>query len=270
MNASRKSCATSSSAAAVTEPLPELVAHRGSLLRYPENTWLGLEAALKAGACWLEFDIQMCADGRFVLLHDADFNRTAKHPASLFTCTASETQRISVHEPERFGEAFAPLPPPLLDDVLDRLAAFPACRAMVEIKQESLQRWGLAKVMDSLLEVLQPAHARCVLISYSREALLYARQRSDINTGWVLQRYDETHRDQALELQPEFLICNQDKIGQQQELWPGSWQWMLYDIVEPQLALDWAKRGATLIETADIGAMLAHPVLARRACRHGL
>jgi glycerophosphoryl diester phosphodiesterase len=65
----------------VTEPLPELVAHRGSLLRYPENTWLGLEAALKAGACWLEFDIQMCADGRFVLLHDADFNRTAKHPA---------------------------------------------------------------------------------------------------------------------------------------------------------------------------------------------
>ena len=253
----------------MAEPLPQLVAHRGSLLRYPENTWLGLEAALKAGACWLEFDIQMCADRRFVLLHDADFNRTANHRVSLFTCTAGDTQSISVHEPERFGTVFAPLPPPLLDDVLGRLAAFPAARAMIEIKHESLQHWGLARVMDSLLELLEPARAHCVLISYSREALRYAMQNSGIDTGWVLQRYDQTHWEQAQELEPEFLICNQDKIGQQQELWPGSWQWMLYDIVEPQLALDWARRGAALIETADIGAMLAHPALARRACRHG-
>jgi len=253
----------------VAEPLPQLVAHRGSLLHYPENTWLGLEAALKAGACWLEFDIQMCADRRFVLLHDADFSRTANHRVSLFTCTAGDTQSISVHEPERFGTVFAPLPPPLLDDVLGRLAAFPAARAMIEIKHESLQHWGLARVMDSLLELLEPARAHCVLISYSREALRYAMQNSGIDTGWVLQRYDQTHWEQAQELEPEFLICNQDKIGQQQELWPGSWQWMLYDIVEPQLALDWARRGAALIETADIGAMLAHPALARRACRHG-
>jgi glycerophosphoryl diester phosphodiesterase len=254
----------------VTEPLPQLVAHRGSLRRYPENTWLGLEAALRAGACWLEFDVQMCADGRFVLLHDADFSRTANHPLSLFACTASDTQSISVHEPQRFGTAFAPLPPPLLDAVLGRLAEFPTARSMVEIKHESLQHWGLTRVMDSLLELLEPAHAQCVLISYSREALHYAARNSDIATGWVLRRYDQMHREQALELQPEFLICNHDKIGQQQELWPGSWQWMLYDIVEPQLALDWARRGAALIETADIRAMLAHPGLARGACRHGL
>ena len=57
--------------------IPALVAQRGYMHTYPENTWLGLEAALKAGACWIEFDLQMCADGRFVLLHDADFKRTA-------------------------------------------------------------------------------------------------------------------------------------------------------------------------------------------------
>jgi len=254
----------------MTEPLPQLVAHRGFLRRCPENTWLGLEAALKAGACWLEFDIQMCADGRFVLLHDADFSRTANRPLSLFTCTASQTQQISVHEPQRFGPAFAPLAPPLLDEVLQRLAAFPACRAMVEIKQESLQHWGLGKVMDALLRALEPFHAGCVLISYSREALRYARQHSAIDIGWVLQRYDDTHRAEAQALRPEFLICNQDKIAAQQALWPGNWQWMLYDIEQPQLALDWASRGASLIETADIGAMLEHPVLAQRACRHGL
>ena len=104
--------------------------------------------------------------------------------------------------------------------------------------------WEEVLARDSLLELLEPARAQCVLISYSREALHYAARNSDIATGWVLRRYDQMHREQALELQPEFLICNHDKIGQQQELWPGSWQWMLYDIVEPQLALDWARRGA--------------------------
>ena len=52
--------------------IPQLVGHRGYMAHYPENTWLGLEAALNAGACWLEFDVQMCAGGHFVLLHDSD------------------------------------------------------------------------------------------------------------------------------------------------------------------------------------------------------
>jgi hypothetical protein len=43
---------------------------------------------------------------------------------------------------------------------------------------------------------------------------------------------------------------------------------MLYDIMDPGTALDWAQRGAALIETADIGKMLQHPVLGRRACQH--
>ena len=254
----------------MTEAPPQLVAHRGFLLRYPENTWLGLQQALDAGACWLEFDIQMCADGQFVLLHDGDFSRTADQAVSLFECTASDTQRISVHEPQRFGQTFAPLPPPLLEAVLQRLAGYPDCRAMVEIKQESLQHWGLTRVMDALLQALEPYRPGCVLISYSEQALVHARRNSDIDIGWVLQRYDEEHRRTAQTLRPDFLICNQDKIPEQQAPWPGPWQWMLYDIVQPQQALQWAGRGVHLIETADIGAMLAHPALAQRACRHGV
>jgi glycerophosphoryl diester phosphodiesterase len=249
--------------------LPQLVAHRGFLSRYPENTWIGLEAALKAGACWLEFDVQMCADNRFVLLHDADFRRTAHQNTVLFDGTSRDAQRISVHEPQRFGQGFAPLAPPLLDQVLHGLAAFPACRAMVEIKQESLQQWGLNRVMDALLQTLTPFTAGCVLISYSRDALAYAARHSDIHTGWVLRGYDAAHRQAAQQLRPGYLICNHRKITPPQQLWPGRWQWMLYDIVEPQLALDWASRGAALIETADIGGMLADPVLAATGCRHG-
>jgi len=250
--------------------IPRLVAHRGYMQTCPENTWQGLEAALKAGACWIEFDLQMCVDGRFVLLHDADFNRTANTPASVFNINTEQLMDISVHEPARLGERYAPLPVSDLDTVLLKLAAFPNARAMVEIKQESLERWGLERVMDALLEKLSPCRSQCALISYSHQALSYARERDSIDIGWVLDVYDEEHFRRANQLNPQFLICNERKIPQQETPWAGTWQWMLYDISDPARALQWATRGIELIETRAIGTMLQDPILARKACPHGI
>jgi glycerophosphoryl diester phosphodiesterase len=252
------------------EHIPRLVAHRGYMQTCPENTWQGLEAALKAGACWIEFDLQMCADGRFVLLHDADFKRTANTPASVFNINKEQLMDISVHEPARLGERYAPLPVSDLDTVLLKLAAFPNARAMVEIKQESLERWGLERVMDALLVKLSHCHSQCVLISYSHQALSYARTRDSIDIGWVLDVYDEEHFRRANQLNPQYLICNERKIPQQETPWAGTWQWMLYDISDPARALQWATRGIELIETRAIGTMLQDPILARKACPHGI
>ena len=252
------------------EHIPRLVAHRGYTHAYPENTWLGLEAALKAGACWIEFDLQMCADGRFVLLHDTDFKRTADTPVCVFNINTEQLMDISVHEPARLGDRYAPQPVSDLDTVLLKLSAFPKARAMVEIKQESLAQWGLERVMDALLEKLKPFHSQCVLISYSHQALSYARQRDSIDIGWVLDAYDQELFNLANQLNPQFLICNERKIPQQQTPWPGTWQWMLYDISDPALALQWAARGIELIETRAIGSMLQDPALARKACPHAI
>jgi len=150
----------------VNEPLiPQLVAHRGYMQRYPENSWVGLSAALAAGACWLEFDVQLCRDGRFVLLHDDNFTRTAGVDTSVFDIDGAGIS-VSVHEPQRFETRFEPTPVATLDDVLQRLAAWPAVRAMVEIKQESIDRRGLDPVMEKLLAQLvackTPVHADLV------------------------------------------------------------------------------------------------------------
>ena len=250
--------------------IPRLVAHRGYMQHYPENTWLGLQAALKSGACWIEFDVQMCADGRFILLHDVDFERTAGTAVSVFDIDNRQLDTISVHEPARLGERYAPLPVCDLDTVLGKLPAFPGARAMVEIKQESLEQWGLARVMDALLEKLEPHLNQCVLISYSHRALSYAAQRSSIDIGWVLDVYDRANLQQAELLDPQFLICNERKVPQGQIPRSGNWKWMLYDISDPALALQWAARGVELIETRAIGAMLQHPVLARKACTYAI
>jgi glycerophosphoryl diester phosphodiesterase len=190
---------------------------------------------------------------------------------SVFDASSHELRELSVHEPQRFANRFAPLRAPFLDEILPRLSVFPACRAMVEIKHESLAHWGVAEIMDRLLDALEPYATGCLLISYRQDALDYARRHtSGLEVGWVLRRYDEAHLKRAETLAPEVLVCNQDKIPEAVTLRAGRWRWMLYDIVDPQLALDWAGRGASLIETADIGAMLRHPALARKGCSHGL
>lgn len=238
--------------------------------RFPENSWLGLEAALKAGACWIEFDVQMCGDGTFILLHDDNFERTATRRQSVFDTGKQQIKTISVHEPKRFGNTYSPTGVPTLETVLENISVFPDARAMVEIKQASLDHWGMGKVMDALLQMLSPLQRQCVLISYSLQALNYAKKHSSLDTGWVLSLYDRQHLNQARLLEPRFLICNQRKIPPTEIPWPGPWCWMLYDINDPQVALRWASRGVDLIESRDIGTMLKHPELSREACPHDL
>ena len=42
--------------------IPELVAHRGYPQHYPENTLIGIEAAITAGARFIDVDVQLSAD----------------------------------------------------------------------------------------------------------------------------------------------------------------------------------------------------------------
>ncbi|VAW77462.1 hypothetical protein MNBD_GAMMA15-2173 [hydrothermal vent metagenome] len=253
-----------------TDNIPQLVAHRGDMRQHPENSWPALRAAVEAGACWLEFDVQMCADGKFVLLHDADFQRTAGNTQCVFELDAESCRNISVHYPDTFADRFNPAPTPLLDEVLEWLSTLPGVRAMVEIKSESLEHFGREVVMRALLEALSKYHAQCVLISFDEIALQFSAKHTSLEIGWVVYQYDDAHRQRAEHLKPHYLICNQRKIPQGEPLWPGDWRWMLYDILEPEQALDWAQQGIDLIETGDITRLLKHPLLAKRSCRYGL
>lgn len=234
-----------------------LVAHRGYMEAYPENSWRGIQAALDLGATWVEFDIQMYAPGRFVLLHDMDFNRTASRPLSLLEITEQQLEQISIHEPLRLGGEHGPEPVPWLHEVLPHLADYPAARVMVEIKEESLHHWGMAPVMQSLLAILDRFSTQCVLISFSYAALNFARENSNLEIGWVLRQYDQFNIDRASVLKPEYLICNHTKLPKTNQLASGPWIWMIYDITDATLARHWIGRGIDLIETRDIGKLIA-------------
>jgi glycerophosphoryl diester phosphodiesterase len=232
------------------------VAHRGYMELYPENCWSGLEAALKLGAKWIECDIQMATPGHFILLHDADFQRTAGESLSAFGMSTDQMMRLSVHEPDRLGAQFYPEPVISLTELIDRLSYYPEARAMVEIKEESIVHWGLEAVMKPLLAQLESAKKQCVLISFSVEALEFAKKQSDLELGLVLRHYDEASIETAQTLSPAFVICNYNKLPTNTPPTDGPWQWMLYDITDPVLVERWIKLGIDLIETRDIGLLL--------------
>lgn len=246
--------------------IPKLVAHRGFMENYPENSLPGIEAALNCGACMVEFDVQMCADRELVLLHDSELNRTAGFNSTVFDLSLQDLSGVSVHEPLRLGNKYSDIAIPTLVQAMELISQYPGATAFVEIKQESLEHWGMETVIDELLQVLKPYKQQCVIISYSLNALQYIKRNSRFSVGWVLTSFDMVHYQLAEQLEPEYLICNYTKIPDDREPWNGAWRWVLYDISIPEQAMYWASRGVELIETRDIGAMLEHEDLHELAC----
>ncbi len=242
--------------------IPQLVAHRGLMASYPENTLIALESALKCGAPYIELDVQCTADGKLVVFHDTELSRTTGVEGNLFEMSFDELKNIRAHEPERFSLAFFSQHIPLLDDIVVLLQQYPSASAFIEIKEESLQKYGTDNIMPDLLTTLDPVRSQCIIISYDRSAIEYTKKHSDFHTGWILHTYDDISHAHAKTLKPDYLIANHRKIPTNSDPWPGDWQWMVYDITDPELALHYASHNIPLIETRDVRRMLEHPVLA--------
>jgi len=242
--------------------IPYLVAHRGLMESFPENTLISLESALLSGAAYIEFDVQCTADGQLVVFHDTELLRTTGIQGNLFEMSYDELKNIRAHEPERFSMAFFNQHIPLLSDVVQLLQSHPRATAFVEIKEETLEQYGTGQIMPDLIRALDIIQSQCVIISYDESAIEYTKNHSDFLTGWVLHKYDNASHARAKKLMPDYLIINHRKIPKNSDPWPGNWQWMVYDITDPELALHYASHNIPLIETRDVSSMLEHPVLA--------
>jgi glycerophosphoryl diester phosphodiesterase len=241
---------------------PELIAHRGYQLHYPENTVPAIEAALYAGAHHVEFDVQLTADLVPVVCHDATLERTAKLPISILDTRADALKNVSAHEPARLGSRFANTPVPTLAEICGLLARWPEVTGFVEIKTESTERHGIETVVERVLAELQPRAQQFRVISFDADTLRVARRQGAHGIGWVIGRWNEDARVNAERLSPDYLFCNYRKLPEPPApLWPGPWRWALYDVTDPALALTLAARGAELICTFAIGEMLADPRL---------
>ena len=229
--------------------LIHLVAHRGNAREFPENTIPAFASALGLGARFLELDVQLSADGVPMVIHDPELQRTTGQPGSVFDLRCEELAQLEACEPERFGERFRGTRIPQLTDVLNLLDGRPEVTLFVEIKRESLVRFGHDQVVSRVVNTLRPARAQCVVISFDLAAIHRARQLGGLPIGWVLNDYDAHSRLKYEALQPEFLFVDHEQLPPKGALWRGPWRWVVYEVESLALALALAGRGANYIET---------------------
>jgi len=187
-----------------------------------------------------------------VVIHDQQLTRTAGVPGNVFDLNASELTQIEVAEIARLGERYRGTRISLLSDVLALLEGHPEVTIFVEIKRESLSHFSHDLVVSSVVEVLRPWRAQCVVISFDLAAIYRARQLGDVQIGWVLREYDAHSQLKCEALQPEYLFCDQLALPATGALWRGPWRWVIYEVESLPAALALAERGANYIETMAV------------------
>ena len=237
-----------------------LIAHRGEPETWPENSYVGFEAVLRAGAAYIETDVQMTADGVAVLSHDPSLHKITGLARSIADMDYQEIRALSAGYPERFGEQYKDLGITRLDELVALLKQWPQARAFIEIKHASITAFGVDRVVDTILTVLEEVVGQVIIIGFDYEALVYTRERCDLPIGWVLPAWSEENRARASELSPEYLFCNRKRLPPAPAaLWEGPWKWVVYTVNDASEIAPFIKRGIDMLETNVISKLLAEP-----------
>lgn len=224
-----------------------LVAHRGYPARLPENTLASVEAAVQAGARYLEVDVQLTRDGEVVLFHDRDLTKLCGHPGPLHDHRWEQVQNFRVQ---------GSLPIPHLTEVVKLLRAYPDVLLFIELKRISLETFGVDAMVQRVLALLTPIASQAVVISYNLEALQRVRQCSAYRIGVVIDDWAERKEPAIQQLEPEYLFCELASLPVEGKLVCEDCTLVLFESTDPRQALALLQRGANLIETFAIGEML--------------
>lgn len=109
---------------------PAVIAHRGGAARWPENTLLAFENAMKLGVDMLELDVHLTRDEALVVAHDESVDRCTNGHGAVRDFRLSELQQLdaAAHH-ENFRNQGVCIP--TLDEALRR---FPSARLHIELK----------------------------------------------------------------------------------------------------------------------------------------
>lgn len=251
----------------LTAKPPILVAHRGYSGRYPENTLLAYEAAHAHGARYMELDLQLSSDQIPIVHHDASLMRMAGVDQDIRDTKAKYIKAMRAAYPNRFGDEFNDNTFCTFKKFCKWLRAHPDTTVFVEIKQESIDRFGIPVFMDEVYKriVSIDVELQCVIISFNPEALEYAQKISPMRIGWVLPAWNDDIHQRLQQLNPAFAFCDVESFpDNDQHVWQGTWQWALYNLDEISSAIVMANRGIGFLETNQIGLLMSHDGLANR------
>ena len=133
---------------------PLLIAHRTAMGLRPENTIVGIEAAIASGVDGVEIDVRATRDGVVVLMHDASLARTTGDPRDVEAVTLDELRALRVLDPH--GDV-GPQPVPTFAEALQATAT---THLVIEVKQTGIEDLVARAVRDA------DALGRCSLCAF--------------------------------------------------------------------------------------------------------
>lgn len=233
-----------------------LVGHRGEPAAFPENSLESFTHALMSGAVYIETDVNITADGIVVLSHDENLKKLTGKEISITKNPYHAFKDIPAGYPERFSDKYQHCRIATLTQLSALVESWPKTTCFVELKEDSLSGFG-NKAVDLVAASLQSISFQAVLISFDYDALVYAREHYNFPVGWVLPEWSLENEMKAEKLSPDYLFidtkfCPQSKT----ELWPGSWQWVVYTVNTEAAIKKYTDLGIRIIETDCISELL--------------
>jgi len=94
-----------------------VIAHRGASGHAPENTLAAFRRAVALGATFIETDLQLSRDARFVAIHDDTVNRTTNGQGKVHDLSLADLRRLDAGS--WFGSEYAGERIPTLEEILE-------------------------------------------------------------------------------------------------------------------------------------------------------
>lgn len=149
---------------------PWIIAHRGASGHAPENTLAAFERAVQLGATFIETDLHLTRDARFVAIHDSTVDRTTNGHGAVHEFTLAELRELDAGH--WFDRQFSGQRVPTIEEILDF-----SCKHDVvfyfEIKYDSA--WGMHHGLAAAL-LGSGNSARSIVISFDPGTLLSLRR----------------------------------------------------------------------------------------------
>jgi glycerophosphoryl diester phosphodiesterase len=158
---------------------PLILGHRGASADAPENTLAAFRLAMEQQADGVELDVQRCATGEVVVIHDEDTQRVSGVDLPVADAPLSALRALDVGAWR--GEAFRGERIPLLSEVLEGL---PGAIVNVELKGRDL---GLAAAAARVLRQAGAVHRVLVSSFHPRLLAAFRTAAPEISRGLLLE-----------------------------------------------------------------------------------
>jgi glycerophosphoryl diester phosphodiesterase len=184
-----------------------VIAHRGASGYAPENTLAAFKRALALGATFIETDLQLSRDARFVAIHDDTVNRTTNGTGKVHDLSLADLRRLDAGS--WFGSEFTGERIPTLDEILEFSKKHDVV-FYLELKPGG--SWGGEHALIGALRESQEA-ARMVVISFDAGILEGLRKiEPTLMTGLLFDGQNDRPLERAVEVGARQLAIRGDLV----------------------------------------------------------